>query len=122
MKAHLFIIVLSLTLVGCGFHLRTWDLDESIETARITANLRNPLAEPLERALRGAGVELVTASGRADVVIELLNDQRGRRSVSVTDRARAAEYESSLSVQFAIKDRNGDVGKTSRELQLEQRL
>jgi len=92
-----------LLMAGCGFHLRTWDLEGSIDTARITANARNPLAEPLRRGLLGAGVELVENDQDADVVIELLADQRGRRSISVTRRARAAEYETSLQVQYAVR-------------------
>ena len=37
------------------FHLRTWELDGNIETAKITSNLRNPVADPLGRALQSAG-------------------------------------------------------------------
>jgi LPS-assembly lipoprotein len=99
-------VQVSLLLGGCGFHLRTWDLEGNVESARVIANARNPLAEPLARALRSAGVELVEG-GEADVVIELLADRRGRRSVSVTDQARAAEYETSLQVQYAVRDGAG---------------
>ena len=97
-----------LLLSGCGFHLRTWDLEGNVESAKITANARNPLAEPLGRALRSSGVDLVDG-GAADVVIELLADRRGRRSVSVTDQARAAEYETSLQVQYAVRDEQGEL-------------
>jgi LPS-assembly lipoprotein len=100
-------LVACLALVGCGFHLRTWNLEGNVETARITANPRNPLAEPLGRALRSAGVTVVEDSD-VDVVIELLADRKGRRSVSVTDQARAAEYETSLQVQYAVRDGDGE--------------
>ena len=92
---------------ACGYHLRSWDLEGNVESARITSNLRNPLAEPLGRALRGAGVEVVE-SGEADVVVELLADRKNRRSISVTDQARAAEYETTLSVQYAVRDKDGN--------------
>lgn len=98
--------VVCFALVGCGFHLRTWDLEGNVETARITANPRNPLAEPLGRALRSAGVTVVEDSD-VDVVIELLEDRKGRRSVSVTDQARAAEYETSLQVRYAVRGGDG---------------
>ena len=84
--------VVALLATACGFHLRTWNLEGNVETARITSNPRNPLAEPLGRALESAGVTLVEDAGSVDVVVELLADERGRRSVSVTDQARAAEY------------------------------
>jgi LPS-assembly lipoprotein len=94
-------------VAGCGFHLRTWELEGNIETAKITSNLRNPLAEPLGRALRSAGVEVV-GSGSADVTIELLSDRTSRRAVSVTDQARAAEYQTTLTVVYAVFDADGD--------------
>ena len=93
---------------ACGFHLRTWDLEGQVESARVIANARNPLAEPLGRALRSAGVEVIDG-GDPDLVIELLGDRRGRRSVSVTDQARAAEYETSLQVQYAVRDGAGSL-------------
>ena len=95
------------TVAGCGFHLRTWELEGNIETAKITSNLRNPLADPLGRALRSAGVEVV-GSGSADVTIELVSDRTSRRAVSVTDQARAAEYQTTLTVVYAVFDAKGD--------------
>jgi LPS-assembly lipoprotein len=94
-------------VAGCGFHLRTWELEGNIETAKITSNLRNPLADPLGRALRSAGVEVV-GSGSADVTIELLSDRTSRRAVSVTDQARAAEYQTTLTVVYAVFDAKGE--------------
>lgn len=105
-------LVGSLLLVGlfagCGFHLRTWELESNVETAKITSNLRNPVAEPLGRALKSAGVELIE-SGPADVTVELVSDRESRRSVSVTDQARAADYETTLSVVYALQDGDGNV-------------
>lgn len=103
-------------LAGCGFHLRTWDLEGNIQTAKITANLRNPVAEPLGRALESAGVELIE-SGTADVAIDLISDRESRRSVSVTDQARAAEYETSLTIVFALADGAGNVLADPRSIQ-----
>lgn len=102
-------LLLLLVVTGCGFHLRTWNLEGTVETARITANARNPLAEPLGRALQSAGVALIEDGSAADVVVELLADERGRRSVSVTDQARAAEYETSLRVRYAVRGRDGEM-------------
>ena len=92
---------------GCGFHPRSWDLEGNVASAKITANQRNPLAEPLGRALRSAGVTIVE-SGEADLLVELLADRQNRRSISVTDQARAAEYETTLSVQYAVHDKDGN--------------
>ena len=102
------IVLLGILVSGCGFQLRTWDLEGNISSAQVTANARNPVAEPLALALRSAGVDLVEGAGTPDVVIELLNDSTSRRSVSVTDQARAAEYETSLRVRYTIRDGDGN--------------
>ena len=103
-------------IAGCGYHLRTWELEGNIETAKITSNLRNPVADPLGRALKSAGVDVV-GSGAADVTIELISDRTGRRAVSVTDQARAAEYQTTLSVVYAVHDAKGDTLAAPRSVQ-----
>ena len=100
-------LILCLLLTGCGFHLRTWDLDANVSSARVTAEGRNALEEPLRRNLRSSGVELVEED--AHVTIALLSEQRSRRSISVTDQARAAEYETSLGIQYEIRGGDGRV-------------
>lgn len=102
-------------IAGCGFHLRTWELEGSIETAKITSNLRNPVADPLGRALKSAGVDVV-GSGKADITIELVSDRISRRAVSVTNQARAAEYQTTLTVVYAIHDADGDTLASARSV------
>ena len=111
----LILIGVAALVSGCGYHLRTWELDGSIETAKITSNLRNPVADPLGRALKSAGVEVV-GSGTADVTIELVSDRTSRRAVSVTDQARAAEYQTTLTVVYALHDASGDTLAPARSV------
>ncbi|MEZ5559444.1 MAG: LPS assembly lipoprotein LptE [Pseudomonadales bacterium] len=89
-------------LGGCGFHLRTWDLEAEFESAYVKAPSRNTFAEPLRRALRQAGVAEAADPGSAAVVVELLDERRERRSVSVSDKARTAEYEMSMALLFRV--------------------
>lgn len=96
-------IVVVIVLAACGFHLRGWDLETSIESAYVDANPRIGLAAPLRRALTQAGVRLTDSPSEAAVVIELLDQRRDQRSVSVTRGARDAEYRLTLAVQFAIR-------------------
>jgi LPS-assembly lipoprotein len=105
-----------LLLTACGFHLRTWELEGNVQTAKITSNLRNPVADPLGRALESAGVEVV-GTGSADITIELISDRSGRRAVSVTDQARAAEYQTTLTVVYALHDANGNSLAEPRSIQ-----
>lgn len=111
----LLLAVLVGLIAGCGFHLRTWELEGNIETAKITSNLRNPVADPLGQALKSAGVEVV-GSGTADVTIELVSDRTSRRAVSVTDQARAAEYQTTLTVVYAVHDASGNTLASARSI------
>lgn len=112
----LLLIGVASLIAGCGFHLRTWELDGNIETAKITSNLRNPVADPLGRALKSAGVDVV-GSGEADVTIQLVSDRSSRRAVSVTDQARAAEYQTTLTVVYAVHDAKGQTLASARSVQ-----
>ena len=91
---------------SCGFHLRTWDLGVNLESVRVEAGQRSLLAAPLRRALNQSGVT-EASEGESQVVVELLDQRSNRRSVSVTDQARAAEYETTLEVRFQVHDANG---------------
>jgi LPS-assembly lipoprotein len=94
--AHAVALVL---LASCGFHLRGVGIDTSFKTAEVREVGRVPTSADVAKLLRGAGVEL-TDDDSAAAVIELLSQQEDRRGISVTDRARTAEYELSLEVRF----------------------
>ena len=97
-------LVLALVaLAGCGFQLRGWDLKSSVESIHVAARPGVALATPLRRALRGAGVRVEPGPAGAAMIVDLLEQRRGRRTVAVTGSARAAEYEVSISVRFAIR-------------------
>lgn len=115
------LLVLLLALVGgCGFHLRSWDIGSSISSAFVAANARNTLEAPLRRGLRQAGVTEATSATEADVVVELLEDRRERRSVSVSGQARAAEYEMTLGVRYRVLDSAGNELVTPQWLERER--
>ena len=96
-----------LATAGCGFQLRTWDLATTFETVRVEAARGVDLHRDLNRALRSAGVRIVSAD--ADVVVALSEQRNDRRSASVTRDARTAEYELSLQVTVAVSDAQGNV-------------
>lgn len=112
MKARALIPAALLLLAGCGFHLRTWDLETNVESATVAAQGRSVLDEPLQRSLRNSGVALLEEG--AQITIDLLNEQRGRRSISVNDQARTEQYELSLNIQYEIRDSGGKVLLPSR--------
>lgn len=92
-------------LAGCGFQLRTWDLSSNVDSFFIEVAGNNPLETPLHRAMRQAGVPEAESASGAEVVVTLLDVRRSRRGVSVTSRARVAEYELNLNVLYGVRAR-----------------
>ena len=89
-------------LNSCGFHLRTWDLSNNVDSFFVEVAGNNPLAPSLHRALQQAGVTAAESATSADLVVRLLDMQRSRRGVSVTPRARVAEYQLNLSARYSV--------------------
>jgi LPS-assembly lipoprotein len=96
------VLITLLLTCGCGFHLRTFDLTSTVSSAYVTSNTRNFLTEPLRTSLRQVGVNEASSAGEAELVVQLVEQRRERRSVSVTGAALAAEYELTLGVRFSV--------------------
>lgn len=109
--SHRLVLLLSLLALtaGCGFHLRTYDLNTAVSSVHISSNGSNFAAEPLRRGLAQAGVELATVADEAEIAVTLLNQRRDRRSVTVTEQAQTAEYELDLAVQYSVEKPDGEV-------------
>ena len=103
------LVLISLLLAaGCGFHLRSFDLTSTVSSAYVTSAKRNFLTEPLRTSLRQAGVDQAPSAGEAELVVQLVEQRRERRSVSVTGAALAAEYELTLGVRFSVFNTSDD--------------
>ncbi len=88
-------------LGGCGFKLRSYSFSSSVDSFAVTGKTRLPISQELRRGLSQAGVSEVAAE-EAAIKIEILDQRRERRSISVAGSARAAEYETSLAVRYRI--------------------
>ena len=97
------IALVAVAVAGCGFQLRGWDLESSIESVHVSAKPRVRIAGELRRALSQAGVRIEPRPSAAALIVDLLEERRWRRTVAVTGAARAAEYEVSISVHFAVR-------------------
>ncbi len=102
------IIALVLVLAaGCGFRLRTFDLNTAVSSVHISSSSGNFAEVPLRQGLERAGVTIVPVADEAEVTVALLNARQDRRSVAVTDQAQAAEYELDLGVQYSVSGPDG---------------
>ena len=111
--------VVALLVAACGFHLRTWDLGTALEAVHIDTDATVDLDRELAQAIRSANVRLTTETEDADVVVRLSEQRQNRRSAAVT-AGRAAEYEMSLSIRFALESASGEVLTAPSELTSER--
>ena len=95
--------LVTLTLAGCGFRLRG-SQNYSFQTLAILPNAGGPLAIELRRSL-GSSVRVLPADAppaQAQVVLELLLDQREKAVVGVNSSGQVREFQLRIRVQFRI--------------------
>jgi LPS-assembly lipoprotein len=105
----LMVFGMALALAACGFQLRGSDLRSAVAKAYVNAAPRHSYEAPLRIALERAGVEVLGSRSADALVIDLLDERRSRRSVSVSDSAVAAEYEVIVSVRYGVRDGAGNL-------------
>jgi LPS-assembly lipoprotein len=105
------VLLLAAVTPACGFQLRGWDASVAaqVDAAYVTTAGPNLMEGPLRDGLRQAGVAQVATPERAEVVVRLLDARSERRSATVGEQARVAEYETTLAVLFEITDPQGRV-------------
>lgn len=99
--------IAALALLGCGFQLRGTDLRSSVAKAYVEAAPRHSYEVPMRLALERAGVELLDAPTADALVLDLIDERRSRRSISVSQTAVAAEYAVIVGVRYAVRDGAG---------------
>ncbi len=104
------IAVLFFALTACGFHLRgAVPLPAWLERAYVTGEPRyDEVVGELKRALRAAGVALVSQPGQGKVVIIVEGEQRQRRILSVDGEGRPREYELSYRLDYSVRTPEGE--------------
>ena len=89
------LIAAALLISGCGFHLRSAAvLPTEMERTFIATDSRHSLFyRALRSRLRAYGIELVDTPGEATAIFNILQDDTGRRVLSVSARNIPREYE-----------------------------
>jgi LPS-assembly lipoprotein len=101
------LVCVMLLLTSCGFQLRSYNFGGAVENYALAGKTQLQVAAPLRTGLRQAGLQEVDVN-EAELIVELLDQRRNRRSVSTAGRARAAEYESSYAVLYRLLDGQGE--------------
>ncbi|MEQ8407987.1 MAG: LPS assembly lipoprotein LptE [Gammaproteobacteria bacterium] len=103
-------LLLPLLLTACGYSLRGGaNLDDRFSALQVNVLQPNSeLGRQLQNSLQAAGLEfeLVTTLAAAEDTLLLMvaDEQSVRRPVSINPRARAAQYEIRLAVDFILMD------------------
>ena len=100
----LLVVVLSLLLGACGFHLRgSEQLPEVMAKTRLVAPAGSDLRYELAAVLHSSGAQVVEQQSDASAVLTLHSDEGRRRILSVDTLGRASEYVLTLSVKYSLK-------------------
>ena len=108
-------LILLMTLYSCGYSLRNSHLLEA-KLESIQLNLSQPNSEfsrILRRNLEQAGIKTIIldtsqdASSNKEYELIISSEQISTRPLTINSRARAAQYEIRVSVEVALKNREG---------------
>ena len=107
-------------LPGCGFRLRGADLRFAFATLRLQAPADSDVLQSLRAQLRAAGVTVLEAGGpppapaaapspapAADVILQVLQDQRERVVVGTTAAGQVRELALRRRLRFALRTPSG---------------
>jgi LPS-assembly lipoprotein len=98
-----------LTLVACGFALRQAP-DFAFDSVVVAAADNSPLGQELKRSLASTGkVRLLSTAqwDRADVVLDLLQEQREKVVVGLNASGQVRELQLRVRLQFKLRGREG---------------
>jgi LPS-assembly lipoprotein len=95
-----------LATAGCGFRMRgAVEVAPGLGPTYVQSVVpHSEFVADLRRSLRAARVPLAEESAQAEAVLRILQEERGRRVLSVGAEGKAREYELSYTVSFEVRD------------------
>ncbi len=127
MKKLTSLLLTTLMLTACGWHLRgSMDLPDNLNSIYVSsANSYDTLTRNLTQAIVSTGTSLATSKNKADYTITLLDQRETRRAVSLGGNGLASEYELTLEVDYRLDHGNKllsalETARTSRSYDYDQ--
>lgn len=107
-RRHLLAAVLpTLALAGCGFKLRQAPAF-AFRTVYVNVAATSPLGKEIRRTLASAGtVTVVDAPQKADVILDVLGDQRQKVVVGLSAVGQVTEFELRVRMRFRLRTPQG---------------
>ena len=116
------ILLLTLTLSACGFHLRGQaNLPPEMARTHIEGlGEYSELGRDLRRLLEGSGVQVVESAEQATAILDVITNQASRRVLSVQGGGKVQEYELIQRLVFSVRTTDGRVLLPPQELKLDR--
>lgn len=114
----LLLVTLSLVLSACGFHLRG-AVDLPFDTLYVDSRAAPGVGAELALSVRtGTRTRLATSPAEAAAVLQVVNEGREKRILSLSGAGRVREYELLYRVSFRLLDRNKQELLPTRQVEL----
>ena len=102
------LLIAILMLTACGYHLRgALDLPEALKKMYVQGASAE-LSEAIKRTFRGGSGELVATPEEAGMILNVIDEDYQRRTVSLSSAGYSNEYELSYRLTFDLLDAEGN--------------
>ena len=100
---NLFLIILSLSLLSCGYTLRgKLVLPDDIKNVAIITDVYSPISREINLLLTNIGIETTNRKLSDAYQIEIISEIHNKRQLSINQDGRVNEYELVFTVRFKI--------------------
>ncbi len=123
--ARLLLFAATLSLAGCGFHMRGSNPDEvklAFNSLYLKAPGETPFVVSLRRALKTGKINLATSPDQADLVFEVVSELTTKQILSLNRFGRVQEYQLFYRVSLRAYDKNQNDWLSADEIRLSRIL
>ena len=103
----MFVLMMTITLMACGFHLRGL-ADLSFEKIHIN-NQSLSISRDLNVSLKSNGVKVVKEPEEAQILVDMMNENTEKRILSLGGTGTVREFELFYRVSFRVKDASDEL-------------
>jgi len=104
------VLLLVLVITACGFRLRgALDIPDELKSIYISSEKASPdFTSLLKRNLKLNGVRIADSASDAALALHIYEERVRRRTLTITESAKTAEYQLNMDVSFDIQSPTGD--------------
>lgn len=109
--ARLFIILTAILLSACGFQLRGSALRDSMPFKSIYVSIASasPINIELKRNLHAGDIIVTTDPKEAEVMMDVLSENKKREILSLNAQGRVREYRLTYTLRFRVRNSQGKI-------------